>query len=106
MICTTIEVNISNTMTLPKFTEFKLLYTNFIKTERITWKIIYNPCMAPEILLRHRFIHFFVTGGISTLIDLTVTWALTTFIFGLDRYFTAFLFGITINSLSISSYIQ
>lgn len=51
------------------------------------------------ILFRHKYLHFFLTGTSGVAINLLVTWILTTFVFGLTGYFTAYLIGTTVNLL-------
>lgn len=45
------------------------------------------------------FARFFLTGATGALLSLLVTWALTTFVVGVDHYFSAYLVGIGANLL-------
>lgn len=51
------------------------------------------------ILFRHKYLHFFATGASGVAINLLTTWLLTTFVFGLSRYFTAYVIGTAFNLL-------
>lgn len=51
------------------------------------------------ILFKHKYIHFFATGASGVAINLLITWFLTTFVFGLSRYFTAYVIGTAFNLL-------
>ncbi len=50
-----------------------------------------------RLLFKDRYLHFFVTGVSGITLNLFITWALTTFVFGLERYFTAYLIGAAVN---------
>ncbi len=58
-----------------------------------------NPTVSllRKVLITHKFLHFFVTGVLGVLLNLTITWILTTFVYGISRYFTAYLIGTTVN---------
>lgn len=43
-----------------------------------------------------RYLHFFVVGCVGTFINLFITFILTEFIFGKEKYFTAYLIGLLI----------
>lgn len=59
--------------------------------------MLWNPMELFLLLLKYRFIHFLAVGGSGVLINLFLTWTLTTYVFGLENYFTAYLFGLTAN---------
>jgi putative flippase GtrA len=48
-------------------------------------------------LLHHRIPQFFIVGSCGAALNLGMTWALTTFVFGLHQYFFAYLCGIAVN---------
>ena len=48
-------------------------------------------------LLKSKYARFFVTGASGVGINLVVTWTLTTFYFGLEKYFFAYMIGLTLN---------
>jgi GtrA-like protein len=50
-------------------------------------------------VLRSKYVHFFVAGGLGLSINLVLTATLTHFVFGNEHYFTAFLIGTSINLL-------
>ena len=52
---------------------------------------------AKTILFRHKYLHFFMTGTSGVVINLFITWLLTTLVFGLPGYFKAYIIGTTIN---------
>ena len=52
-----------------------------------------QPLTVIDMLIRHRFLHFLVVGGGGAVLGLGITWSLTTFIFGLEHYFSAYLIG-------------
>jgi hypothetical protein len=45
------------------------------------------------------FIRFLATGASGALLSIAITWALTTFVVGIDHYFTAYVVGIAANLL-------
>jgi putative flippase GtrA len=49
------------------------------------------------VALFERYASFFVTGASGVLLNLGVTWALTTYVFGVDQYFRAYLIGLAVN---------
>lgn len=71
----------------------------FLVRENVTWSLLLSPTRIYSLLLRYRFLHFFVVGSSGVTINLGVTWGLTTFVFGLPNYFFAYLFGIAANLL-------
>lgn len=44
-----------------------------------------------------RYAHFFATGATGVLFNLLVTWSLTEFVFGVERYFIGYLAGAAVN---------
>ena len=50
-----------------------------------------------RLLFELRYAHFFITGVSGILLNMLVTWSLTEFVFGLDRYFYAYLIGAVTN---------
>lgn len=81
------------TMMFPSLSELRQTFATLIAQEHISWHIIFEPFHLIDVLLRHRFIHFLFVGGGGLVIGLGVTWLLTTFLFGLEGYFTAYLIG-------------
>ena len=49
------------------------------------------------VALFERYASFFVTGASGVLLNLGVTWALTTYVFGVEQYFRAYLIGLAVN---------
>ena len=59
------------------------------------------------LVARHRFLRFALVGGTGACIGLGTTWFLTELIFGLERYFTAYLVGTAVTliyNLTLYSY--
>ena len=52
-----------------------------------------------RIFITHKYLHFFATGIAGVLLNLLITWALTTFIYGINGYFIAYLIGTGVNLL-------
>lgn len=52
-----------------------------------------------RLLITHKFLHFFITGVVGVTLNLLITWMLTTFVYGIDGYFTAYLVGTAVNLL-------
>jgi putative flippase GtrA len=50
-------------------------------------------------IFKTRYIHFFLIGTSGILLNLLVTWFLTEFVFGLERYFIAYIIGTAANLL-------
>lgn len=80
-----------------KILETLKLISNFCKREKITWLILFQPVRIFRLLYKYRFLHYLLVGGGGALLNLLVTWSLTTFWFGIDKYFSAYLFGLTAN---------
>lgn len=65
----------------------------------------YSPSGMDKILragmriAEHRFIRFLIAGGSGALLNIGITFVLTHFVFGMERYFTAFLIGTAVNVL-------
>ena len=72
-------------------------FSAFCEKEGITWRMFLSPLQVYRLLVRHRALQFFVVGSCGVGINLGITWLLTTFVFGLQNYFLAYLFGITAN---------
>src|SRR3989344_3263164 len=71
----------------------------FLEREGITWRTLFSPMKVYGLLVRYKYAQFFVVGSCGVAINLGITWALTTFVFGLPNYFFAYLFGIIANLL-------
>lgn len=50
-----------------------------------------------DFLLRHRLLHFFLTGGTGAALNLALTAALAELVFGREDYFYAYLIGLAAN---------
>ena len=50
-----------------------------------------------DILIRHKYLHFFLTGTSGVAINLAITWYFTTYVFGLSNYFKAYMIGLAFN---------
>lgn len=50
-----------------------------------------------KLLITHKFLHFFITGVFGVVLNLIITWTLTTFVYGIGGYFTAYLIGTLVN---------
>ena len=70
-------------------------FRKIIEDENLTWSILFHPGQVVSILLRHRFLHFLLVGGGGAGIGIGSTWLLTTYVFGIERYFSAYLLGTT-----------
>ena len=55
--------------------------------------------VLPETLLVlfDKYVSFFVTGVTGVALNLVITWSLTTFVFGVNQYFYAYLIGLAVN---------
>src|SRR3989344_9646925 len=53
--------------------------------------------LAHFILIEHKYLHFFATGTSGVVLNLFVTWFLTTFVFGLQNYFKAYVIALAVN---------
>ena len=80
-------------MFVPSIRDLKTGFISFVEEEQMSWRVLLHPLQLVHILLRHRFLHFLVAGGGGALIGLGLTWLLTTFVLGLENYFTAYLIG-------------
>lgn len=80
-------------MMVPSLTELKVVLRTFITEEHISWRLVFHPFRVVDILLRYRFMHFLVVGGGGAILGIGLTWLLTTFVFGLGGYFSAYLVG-------------
>jgi hypothetical protein len=50
-----------------------------------------------DLVVKTKYLHFFATGVTGVLINLFATWFLTTFVFGLENYFSGYTIGIVLN---------
>lgn len=80
-------------MIVPSVRELKSGFSAFVAQEQISWRLLLTPWRLVDILLRHRFVHFLVVGGGGAVLGLSITWALTTYVYGLQNYFIAYLIG-------------
>lgn len=80
-------------MTIPTIAELMNTWHDFKHAEGVSWRIVAQPSRFIDLLLRHRFLHFLVIGGGGAMLGLGLTWLLTTYVYGLDDYFTAYLIG-------------
>lgn len=80
-------------MIFPSLAEVREALVVFAREEQLSWGLVFQPLRVIDIMLRHRFLHFLVVGGGGLAIGLGITWLFTTFIFGLEGYFTAYLIG-------------
>ena len=69
----------------------------FLRKERVTWNILLRPVQLIKLLYKAKFIHYFLVGISGVFINLFLTWFLTTFFFGVDNYFHAYLIGLSAN---------
>lgn len=53
--------------------------------------------LARVILFEHKYLHFFATGVSGVALNLFVTWFLTTYYFGLENYFKAYIISLLCN---------
>jgi putative flippase GtrA len=56
-----------------------------------------KPLLLVELLFRVRYAHFFATGVSGLALALAITYLLTEFILGLERYYEAYLVGLAAN---------
>src|SRR3989344_1565880 len=52
-----------------------------------------------HFLFQQKYMHFFVTGVTGVLLNMLVTWLLTKFVFGVERYFIGYIVGAGVNLL-------
>ncbi len=69
----------------------------FLKSEHPAIFNYMNLEKIGKFLETHKYIYFFIVGSSGAILNLAVTWTLTTFVFGIERYFTAYIFGIIVN---------
>ena len=62
-------------------------------------KELLNPINILKLLYKINYLQFFAVGVTGVLINLTIVYTLTEFIFGLENYYTAYLIGLTVNLL-------
>jgi putative flippase GtrA len=60
------------------------------------WKS-YNPWALGALLVRVKYAHFFATGVSGLALALGTTYLLTELVFGLERYYEAYLIGLAAN---------
>lgn len=66
----------------------------FVEREGITPVRLINPIFSIDLLIRYRYVHFFVVGMTGVAINLGLTWFFTEFVFGKEHYFEAYLIGL------------
>ena len=86
-------------MRIPTVHQMHETLRGVVEKEDITARDFVDPIRIFSLLYKYRYIQFFLVGAGGVLLDLAVSWLLTTFVFGLERYFTAYLFGIAVNLL-------
>ncbi len=69
----------------------------FIEKENINFNNILSPKFVFNLLYKYKYIHFFLTGASGALVALIIIALLTEFIFGQEKYFTAYLIGLLLN---------
>ena len=69
----------------------------FLEHEQVTVVNIFKPHFILPLLIRYKYIHFFLTGVTGVGINLILTWVFTEFVFGQSRYFEAYLIGVAAN---------
>jgi putative flippase GtrA len=84
-------------MTQTIFQKFADAFRNLRAQEELGWDILVHPQRLFSLLMRYGYIQFFIVGGSGVVINLGVTWALTTYVYGLQHYFDAYLFGLAAN---------
>ena len=55
------------------------------------------PPWGYDLVVRTKYLHFFLTGVTGVFINLVSTWVLTTFVFGLENYFSGYIIGVVLN---------
>lgn len=86
-------------MILPSVHELRSFIAKFIAKEQISWWLLVEPGRMFKILHRYRFLHFLIVGGGGAILGLGLTWLFTTFVFGLEGYFSAYLIGTSLGLL-------
>ncbi len=86
-------------MILPTLSELQESFKRFKHQEALTWRLLFSPRQVTSLLMRYGYFQFFAVGGTGVVIDLGITWALTTYVYGAEHYFTAYLIGISVNLL-------
>lgn len=84
-------------MMLPTIADLKEGFVRLREREALTWSMLLNPVRVLLLLYKYKYVHFFIVGGSGVALNLGITWALTTFVFGLESYFNAYLIGIAAN---------
>ena len=70
---------------------------NFFKKYDLVGFNVFNLKIWYKILLNSRFLHYLLVGGSGVLIQLFLTWSLTKFIFGIDKYYISYSIALLVN---------
>ena len=70
---------------------------SYLKEKGIYGKHFFNVKRWWALLMELKIIHFLFVGGTGVLIQLLLTWSLTHFVFGLDKYYIGYSFGLGAN---------
>lgn len=82
---------------MSKWRDVREMIRGFLTRERITFLGVLNPFFIWSLLIRHRYTHFFLIGISGVAINLSVSWVGTELFFGKERYFQAYLIGVSAN---------
>ena len=72
---------------------------DFIAREEISFNNLIKPTFVLNLLMKYRYIHFLVIGASGVGLALIIIYVLTEFVFGREKYYTAYLIGLAINLL-------
>lgn len=80
-------------MMFPTLGEVRRIVARVRNEEGLSIRTVLEPREVARLMIKYRFLHFLITGVCGLGFGLTVMWVLTTFVLGLERYFTAYLIG-------------
>lgn len=83
-------------MIIPIWSEINERMHLFKERERVTWRLVLQPRDLMRIIVKYRYLNFFIVGIGGVVLALFTTWGLTSFVFGLERYFIAYLIGVAV----------
>ncbi len=73
------------------------MLNKFLKKEGLTGFNFLNVFLWIKVFWKHNVIQFLLVGGSGVLLQLIVTWLLTSFVFGLEKYYIGYTFGLSLN---------
>lgn len=76
---------------------YKRMIREFYRREIIEFKNLFSPVFMFKLLYKYKYVHFFLTGVSGVLINLFITWFVTSFFLGLENYFYGYCIGLCFN---------